>query len=193
MLLEASYSEAESARIREFENRVGSFSSAVMLWTNLLTTAQRDALGGDLEAAWKGGGTLGMWISVTEQTPWRGFVELGRKLDLFSDADAAWLRRALGEPQPLVDVERPRWDRETGELWFEDRRIREVAGNAPNVRRVFTEFEELGWPFRINNPLGKQIPTRFASTLRSLNNGVDPISFHGDGTGAGFRWQRRTV
>jgi len=63
-----------------------------------------------------------------------------------------------------------------------------------NVIKVLDQFEEDGFPARIDDPLAdprapSKDQARLHETIRSLNNKIRFIRFHADGTGKGIRWE----
>jgi hypothetical protein len=94
--------------------------------------------------------------------------------------------------QPPVDA-RPSWVKErsgawVGELRIGDRVVRKLRAKAPNVIAVLDAFEEKGWPEAIDDPTSQNDSQRRHETLRSLNQGLTVIKFHGDGTNKGIKW-----
>lgn len=94
-------------------------------------------------------------------------------------------------PGFAVDV-LPTWNKKTGELRFRGQLARKVDRRARNGRRVVTEFEDLGWPDEIEDPLprineGDRV-TRLQETVRSLNQNLRFIRFHSV-DGRIIRWE----
>jgi hypothetical protein len=88
--------------------------------------------------------------------------------------------------------ERPRWDKKNFRLMVGSQTVRTLRPLATNVIAVLDAFEREGWPGRINIPPGPGgRPWDWVvrdDTLKSLNEGLARIRFHGDGTGEGIRW-----
>jgi len=83
---------------------------------------------------------------------------------------------------------RPAWDAGTGELRLGAKVIRQVAGNAQNVRLVLQCFEEDEWPHRIDSPFSPLQNKTLHESIRSLNDRLIAIRFGGDGAGRGIIW-----
>jgi hypothetical protein len=96
--------------------------------------------------------------------------------------------------QPLVDP-KPSWVKErngawVGELRIGDRVVRKLRAKAENVIAVLDAFEEKGWPDAIDDPSSQDNWQRRHETIRSLNQGLKVIRFHGDGTNRRIKWTR---
>ena len=90
---------------------------------------------------------------------------------------------------------RPVWDRENKKLYWgltTIRRFRNIK-RAKNVVRVLDEFQELGWPRRIDDPLPSPSPDpeRLRDTVKRLNERLEIIQFRADGSGQGIEWRIR--
>jgi hypothetical protein len=86
---------------------------------------------------------------------------------------------------PVVPV----WHRDLSVLQFGkwQRKIRPIA---KNMIRVLVEFQESGWPRRIDDPLPNgPNDERLRQTVRALNSVEFPIVFESDGTGQGICWK----
>ena len=84
------------------------------------------------------------------------------------------MRDSPFDPTPRKEAaeERPRFDHETGELWFAGQCIRSRKRPAPNQVLILEAFEEEGWPPQIDDPLpgGCDDPrARLHDGLRQLN------------------------
>lgn len=175
--------------------RLQSPAMAERLWERHLTEEQRQHLGGDLPAAYKQGGAIGMWRRLLGVDENRALVEVGRRVGGLGTADYEWACRELGltptnlgSPTPA----RPSWDRDALELKFGGEVVRRVsrANMAVNLIRLLDVFEEDGWPSRVDDPLpGSPDAVRLHKAVRSLNRGLTRIRFHADGTGEGVRWE----
>lgn len=87
----------------------------------------------------------------------------------------------------------PRWERDTRTLWYGQQRVKRYPSPAANQIAVIAEFDILGWPKRIDDPLPvsyREAPQRrLNETIKSLNRGQKVIRFRGDGTGQGVLWE----
>lgn len=89
-----------------------------------------------------------------------------------------------------ISVDKPRWDPETGQLQYSGNLARKVKRQAKNLRAVLNAFEELGWPSRMDDPLGGgKNPTRVNDTVKTLNTGLSMLRFRADGRGEGYSWE----
>ena len=85
-------------------------------------------------------------------------------------------------PKPAT----PEWNRETGELRFNDavaKKVRiAVAGNSV---KVLDAFQEEGWPSRIDDPLDpSKDQQRLHETIKRLNDNLETIRFRAIWNGA---------
>jgi hypothetical protein len=78
-------------------HRIGAAVSAAWLWERVLTEAERQRLGGDLERAWRAHGTAGMWMKLRGVSLPRAVVDVACELDLLDERTRGWLLRELGE------------------------------------------------------------------------------------------------
>lgn len=87
----------------------------------------------------------------------------------------------------------PRWDSATRSLWLGSQRVKRYQTSAENQIAIIQEFESLGWPKLISDPLPatfqQSSKLRLNETIKSLNRGQKLIRFHGDGTGQGVWWE----
>ncbi len=178
--------------------------------------------GADLEVTLYRHGS-GHWTLVTNQPPGScSYDHSGGlpKASCLSDAEATyWLVRngcevppdvahlapeafyAPDQPAAKHDIDppperpAPRWDNENRELWFGETLCKRFRQPAPNQTRLLADFEELGWPPRIDDPIspsgGVDPRQRLRDTVRGLNTSKenDVIRFELDGTGEGVIWK----
>ncbi len=170
------------AMLGELELKVKAAPSADRLWQIVLTEADRQQLGGDLQECYSRYGTFGMWAELKGVSKLRALIEVGRKLGFLDDTHFRWLIREIGEEdQNSTEPGRPRWDRKLCELRFEGRLIKKVRGPkvARNIVALLDAFEEEGWPPHIFDPLrAGPNPKRLQDTVESLNVGLEEIRFH---------------
>ena len=89
---------------------------------------------------------------------------------------------------------KPKWDEEKRELSLNDTLCRKYRSQrAQNQIRILVEFEELGWPPRIDDPLPRSDKvdqqSRLSDTVRGLNSKCKGIKFELDGTSEGVKWK----
>jgi hypothetical protein len=87
----------------------------------------------------------------------------------------------------------PRWDAERGELWYGDKLCKRINRRAKYQRQILDEFESLGWPSRLDDPLEGAGPDedpvkRLRNVVQKLN-ACQHIKFELDGTGEGIIWR----
>lgn len=96
--------------------------SARHLWERVFTPTERARLGGDLETAYRVGGTVGMWVRLHGVSQHRAVIDAARALGVLDEGTHAWLLRETGESvddpddillrvvptADLVMIERPR-------------------------------------------------------------------------------------
>jgi hypothetical protein len=88
---------------------------------------------------------------------------------------------------------KPQWVKEREGAWVGELRVgndiaRRVRPIAKNVILVLDAFEEEGWARAIYDPLHGDDPQRRHETISSLNDGLNLIRFHGDGTNERIKW-----
>lgn len=163
------------------------------LWEMLLSEAERQRLGGDLEASWEQFGTIGMWLHVRGGSRSRAIVELAHQLDLITESGYQFLLSEIGEASRVPTAATPHWNRDTGELWYAEAAIRRIASRSKgtNVIAILDAFQLDGWPDRIDDPLpGGSDPQRLRDAVKALNRGLVGVRFRSDGTGLGVVWAR---
>lgn len=114
--------------------------SAVRLWERVLSPADRQRLGGDMEQAFHKYGTVGMWQQLRGVSGERAVIDVARRLNLMDEATEEWLLREIGDlsddPEAaiaaavatgaLVLVESPRaayWEGEPIDIDWYDRSV----------------------------------------------------------------------
>jgi len=178
-------------KLDELEPRVQSNPAALAIWERHLTAADRKTLGDDLYQAWKQyGRTAGMWAAARGGSKERAIVEIAYALDWLDSTTYRQLLDALGGGPG--EGRRPRWNADTGELWFDGELIRSVKNpaQAKNIVRILAAFEESGWPRRVDDPItiGGESDTR-RRTIETLNKGLTRIRFTCTGDGLSFGWE----
>ena len=138
-------------------HRVQNLTAAQRLWDRVLTEKERRKCGGSLAAAWTAdtGLTVGMYCTARGTTADRGLVEVAHALGFVNERLRNNLLDALGEQPAERDPEKPHWDKQARELRFRGAVVRRVPkpAQSKNVVRILDEFEDLGWPTRIDDPL----------------------------------------
>ena len=93
---------------------------------------------------------------------------------------------------------KPKWNPNRRELTVRDVVIKRYRQPAANQVRLLTEFQEIGWPERIHDPLpyDRHIDPkqRLRDTVYCLNTHHvtrDLIRFEMDGSGEGVLWKLR--
>lgn len=175
--------------------RVRLFASALLVWQRLLTPEERERLGGDLAAAWRRFGAIGMWTEVRGVSPEQAVLEMAVGIGHMSPANYDWLRRELGLPsapaapataRPAV----PSWDSASGELRWGGQTIRNVRvmREPSNVQLLLDAFEAQGWPPRIDNPLPDAEPHQLNQALQQLKKNLSGIAFRSQEGGKVVCW-----
>jgi hypothetical protein len=178
-------------KLDELEPRVQSNPAAIVIWERHLTAADRKKLGDDIYQAWKHHGrTAGMWAAARGGAKERAIVEVAYALDWLDTKTYRQLLDAVGGGPG--EGRRPRWNADTGELWFDGELIRSVKhpAQAKNIVRILAAFEESGWPPRVDDPItsGGESDTR-RRAIESLNKGLTRIRFSCAGDGESFGWE----
>jgi hypothetical protein len=86
---------------------------------------------------------------------------------------------------------KPRWDCESGKLWYGNIVVREVAMRATTLRPVLGAFQSAGWPTLIADPLkgNWKDAERVHRICKTLNSGLSRIEFGAGGDGESFIWR----
>jgi hypothetical protein len=105
-----------------------------------------------------------------------------------------WLELGLKERiAGETDERKPEWDNQRRELKFDGKLVKRLRQRAENQQRILDEFEEQGWPSRIDDPLpGTSTISRsqrLADTLKRLNKNNQFLIFRRDGTTEGVIWE----
>lgn len=126
---------------------------------------------------------------------------------VLTDAGVAFARASVPRPAApttpartdLAGVTGPRlvpvWDSDQQELRLGGVVVKRFKVPAPNQEVILAAFEEEKWPPRIDDPLpqahGLEPRRRLHETITSLNRNQKQqlISFRGDGSGQGVRWE----
>ena len=89
----------------------------------------------------------------------------------------------------------PLWDDERGSLSLCDRIVKQFDKPAQNQRAILREFQRLGWPAWIDNPIEQDLlmddSQRLADAVYRRNRDQKPhrIQFRCDGRGRGITWE----
>ena len=181
-------------KLRESLMRLKTITVANRLWNKGFSDQDRQKLGGDLHTAYKRFGTVGMWRELRGGTLERAIVEASSKLSFLNDFDRDWLLGELGETlKPPGRSDKPRWDPIGGELSLEGHIIRTVRTfrRPSNVQQILGEFQQRRWRKKIENPLKEQRQQQLHQALRSLNKGLQRITFHSGDGGKSIHWTDR--
>lgn len=89
--------------LRTYLNRVRAAISARYLWDRVFTPDQREHLGGDVEAAFAVGGTVGMWMRLHGVNHVRALLDVARALNHIDETNYRWLLRETGEALDTPD------------------------------------------------------------------------------------------
>jgi hypothetical protein len=120
----------------------------------------------------------------------RGGKPPGEAPQAREDAEAA----VENAPASMDEAEKPYWNAAKSTLYLGDKPIKELKHPAKNVRRVLAEFERLGWPDQMPDPLRgvyHKTPKRLNDTIFQLNAKhiiPDQMHFASDHTGEGICW-----
>ncbi len=89
---------------------------------------------------------------------------------------------------------RPFWEKKRGILWLDGRIVKQFKHPAGVQQRILSEFEDLGWPDVIDDPLPLEHvdpKERLRDAIRRLNYDQKEatIIFEGNGTGTAICWR----
>ena len=90
---------------------------------------------------------------------------------------------------------KPLWDAARRQLCVGETVVKRLTRVAKHQERILCEFQELGWPVRVVDPLGladeSGTKKRIRMAVYKLNRSQDPrlILFECDGTGRGVQWR----
>lgn len=179
---------------------VKSFEAAREMWTSLLTDSERKSLGGTdeaLDSLYRELSTAGIWARLWKISTQRAVVELAYQLEYLSETKAHWLLKEMGEESATlvmatVSRAKPKWDPETGKLYYRDQIIRKLrkTKDLTNIHLILDTFEEDGWPSRIDSPIPNDSSgERLHETIRSLKKDLIGITFSVQEGGQAVVWQ----
>ena len=170
------------------------------LWTNRFTaTDRRKFPGGD--AALQNHNIIELWHMARGTATWNQcVVEVAYALGFINDARRASLLEALGAmPSQSKGGSRssavPHWDEDARELRYRGQLVRVVKrpDQAHNIVKILREFQEAGWPARIDDPFRRQSSDQTRRRdVENLNKRLlkPLLKFACDGNGTGFLWKK---
>ena len=83
---------------------------------------------------------------------------------------------------------KPNWDPERSELTLSGQVIRKISPRADNLLKIVQDFQQFGWPHKIDSPF---LPGEFQKrneAIRELNKRLTRIRFKADGSGEAITW-----
>lgn len=169
--------------------------TALRVWNQCLTEEERNRLG-DLETAYRRGGTVGIWAEAKRVSPDRATIELARSFGL-PEFDYQELLAVIAPAEVAalkVPAGRPVWNRKLGQLSLNGKVIRRVSGpqRAKNIVAILDAFEAHKWPVSIKTPKSLYRVTHdLGQTVKSLNRKLEDIRFERDGSASGVCWRAR--
>lgn len=208
-----------SPRKTEFCRKLSDLNSSLIgaalledVWKRLLTDEERVQWDSPKSAHANCGNAVNLYSKAKGISFYASIIELWRNYNL-PDIDYNWLCRELfhftGERVGPLAVEtdssnftavsdKPVWDSDRNELWFQGKIARTVRGEAVsfNIQLILDSFQKNGWPARIADPLPNgPDPERLRATIASLNgrkntnSRIKYIKFIADGSGKGISWK----
>lgn len=175
--------------------RLGGYSICSLVWNRLLTDAQRRKLGNDFDKALRKEHIVDIWARLHRQIPVRAVVELGYRTELVTTQTYERLLREIGvKKPPRTSARKPVWNRDRCELMLDGEVICRFGGRsrAKNATRILDDFQDLGWPEFIVDPIqGGKNAGRLNQAIYTLNQKQDVIRFHANGSGDGI-WREFT-
>jgi hypothetical protein len=184
-------------QLEDMHARFGVQETALHMWNDVFTSADRVRLGDEFnEARNEYGGTIGMAMAAWSCSRVEAVVRLCEAFQSYDPITLKRLRRESGLQEPgrqQIPPDKPCWDGH-GQLTFKGKIIRKTRGRkiASHVSAILSAFEEQNWPERIDDPLpGQPDGQRLREAIRNLNRGLKLILFLADGSGEGIRWQCR--
>ena len=181
-------------QLEELDGRIRPPAAASRMWERLLSQAQRQQLGGDLETVWPQRGTLRLWMDAFRLTNrFVALTDLAFQLNLLAEGDYKWLLResSLASSPPGEAALRPQWDPVSGSLTLNGVLIRRVRifKIPSHVQRILDAFENAGWPPTIRNPLSMpRDQQQLHRALHQLNGQLQRIRFAGSGGAQFITW-----
>jgi hypothetical protein len=105
----AAFTKKVRLKLEETLARLQHRSAAALMWERLLTPGERARLGPDFHHAYARHRTpVAMWVFVHPVWDWRAVIQLGRRLDLLSEADYRWLDAEITPLDPVLPPQRRR-------------------------------------------------------------------------------------
>lgn len=150
-------------------------------WNRVLTVAERDRLGGDMDAAFRRDSfPANHLFPLRAISPERAIIEIALRLGFMTAETQQWLLEELGESSDTTDSRpQPRWSRNSGRLEIDGKLARQVnMDRAPTITRVLDRFESEKWPECVRNPIESVDGQAIYNAVRSLNSGLTGMQFH---------------
>jgi len=150
-----------------------------LCWDRVLTEAEREDAGGDIDACYKTylGHPGNLLVKLRQCSVEKAIIEVAYRLSFLTPQSYEWLLSEIAEDAPLTDT--PVWDRESGRLVFDGHQIRKFRSNAKNVVKILDDFEELNWPRSIIDPFqNHEDPQTVHQSVSSLNTNLEHLRFY---------------
>ena len=117
-------------------------------------------------------------------------LEIVKSVDLDCITESSYIKKPVDEHPNSID-KRPKWNKDSRTLSFDNREVRKYIHNAKNVIMVLNVFEEEGWPKQIDDPLPHADTChkkKLRDTVYSLNKSQGLIRFSADNAGEAVCW-----
>ena len=172
--------------INEATMRTRGSESYVRFWNRVLSVAEREQLGNDLEVCFKQDPScINLLCRLRDWIAERATIEIVYRLGFLTGADYQWLRNVVGDPiseetvAPLAPtLSTPSWDRSSGRLEFEGQLCREIrVARATAIVPILDAFQVGNWPPTIPYLNESHDGQRIHQIVRNLNMGLVGIRF----------------
>ena len=171
--------------INEASLRIGGPKGFLLFWNHVLTEAEKEQLGGDVEACYeRNTHSANLLCGLRNWIPERAVVEIAFSLGFLTNQSYSRLTRLVSGTH--VDTfltedshARPQWDRSTGRLEFRGDLCREIrrVSKATSIAPLLDRFQEANWPSCVEHEPCSIDPQRIHSVVRSLNTKLTGIRF----------------
>ena len=91
------FTSSVQSKLTELDLRIRPLPAAKLIWEERFVEADRIQLGGSFTEAYRGRGTIGMWMAVYGVSPIRALIDSSRSIEVLSPENHRWLLRDTGE------------------------------------------------------------------------------------------------
>ena len=172
--------------INEATMRTRGPESYVRFWNRILSAAEREQFGDDVEACYEQNPScINLLCRLRDWIAERATIEIAYHLGFLASVDYQWLRNVVGDPvleetvaPPAPTSPKPSWDRAAGRLEFEGQLCREIrVAKATAIVPILDDFQAGEWPATVLYVNESHDGQRIHQVVRNLNTDLVGIRF----------------